>query len=387
MKKPLRVLAAALIVLAGLGLVLTVYIAGTTDKDAAECDFISYWAAGQLLVHGQSPYDFQAVRRLELAAGRDPAVPLLMMRNPPVALLFALPFGFAGPKTALIAWLLVLLGALSLAIFLVRQLYAGSGDRFCLLGYVFAPVLICLMAGQFGIVMLLGVALFLYLHRSRPFLAGIALSLCSLKPHYFLPLALVLLLWTVTTKSYRILAGFCTALAACCVLVYLLDPYAWAQYARMMQTAGVLNEVLPDLSAALRLLVDPRAAWIQFVPEAVACLWAVWYFWSRRSSWNWMDHGLILLLVGALCTPYGWIFDESVLFPAVLVGVYRATESRRSLWPLVLFAGAALVELMMNVKISSQYYLWTTPAWLCWYLYATGRFSRGDRHTQLPEPA
>ena len=378
MKKSARVLGALLIVLAGVCLVLAVYIAVLTDKDAAERDFISYWAAGQLLVHGQNPYDFQAVRKLELAAGRDPTELLLMMRNPPTAFFLALPLGFAGPKTSLIIWLAVLMGILSLAIFLVWRLNGSPDSRFHLLGYAFAPALACLMAGQFGIVMLLGVALFLSLHRTRPFLAGAALSLCSLKPHYFLLFGVALLLWSGTTRSWRILAGFCSAIAAMCALAYVLDPHAWGQYAQMMQAGGALNEVIPELSAELRLFIDPRAVWIQFFPECAACIWAVWYFWSRRSCWNWMEHGMVLLLVGALCTPFGWFFDESVLFPAVMAGIYRAIELRRPIWPLAVIAGAALVELLMNVQVVSRSYLWTTPAWLGWYLYATGKFSTGS---------
>ena len=92
-----------------------------------------------------------------------------------------------------------------------------------------------------------------------------------------------------------------------------------------------------------------------------------------------MDHGLVLMLVGAVCTPYGWFFDEAVLLPAVLAGVYRATESRRPIWPLAVISGAALAELLMNVDVVTRYYLWTTPAWLGWYLYAKGDFQTGSR--------
>lgn len=375
-KKLLRVTAAALIVLATLGFVGIFLSVALSDRDAAERDFISYWSAGQLLAHGQNPYDFQAVRKLELRAGRDPKELMLMMRNPPTAFFLVLPLGFAGPKTSLIAWMGAQLGTLSLAILLIWRTNGSPDSRWHLLGYIFAPALACLMAGQFGIAMMLGVALFLYLHRTRPFLAGMAFSLCALKPHYFLPFGLALVLWSATTKSGRILAGFFTAVAAMCAFAWALDPHAWAQYSQMMQAGGALNEVIPVWSAQLRLVVDPRAAWIQFVPEAGACLWATWYFWTHRCSWDWMEHGLLVLLVGALCTPFGWFFDESVLLPAVLAGIYRAIEGRRPLWPVWVICTAALLELMAGAEVISRFYLWTTPAWLGWYLYATGRLQR-----------
>jgi len=349
------------------------YVAGLTNRNAAERDFISYWAAGQLLVHGENPYDFQAVRKLELAEGRNPNEPLLMMRNPPVAFFAALPLGLASPKTALILWLLVLLGGLSLAILLIWIMHGRPDSRWHLFGYVFAPALACLQAGQFGIFLLLGVVLFLYFHRTRPFLAGAVLLLCSLKPHLFFPFGMALVLWSITGKRYRVLAGFATSLAVACALAFALDENAWAQYSLMMHSGGALDEAVPTLSVYFRMLVARHAVSLQFAPEAAACLWALWYFWTHRSRWNWLDHGLMVLLVGAVCTPYGWFTDESMALPAVLAGLYAATGARRPVWPLAAIAGAALIELLMAVPIITSDYLWTTPAWLGWYLYATGR--------------
>jgi hypothetical protein len=374
-KKPLRVFAAASIVVAGLCFVVSMFVVGLSNKNAARRDFISYWAAGQLLVHGANPYDFQAARNLELDAGRDPAEPLLMMRNPPVAFFIALPLGLFSAKTALILWLLVLIGGLSLAILLIWFLHGRPDNRYHLFGYLFAPALACFEAGQFGIFLLLGVVLFLYFHRTRPFLAGAALLLCSLKPHLFFAFGAALLLWSITNRTYRVLGGLAAALLASCALSYALDKNAWAQYSQMMHAGGALNEAVPTLSVAFRFLVDRHAVWLQFAPTAAACLWALAYFWNRRARWNWMDHGLLLLLVGSVCTPFGWFTDESMLLPAVLAGLYSALDARRSIWPLAVIAGAALLELFAGTQITTPYFLWTPPAWLAWYLYATGRFS------------
>jgi len=379
MTKRVRVALMALMVLAGAAAVLAIYMASLTDSSAAESDFISYWSAGHLMVHGQNPYDLRAVHALEIAAGRNPGEPVLVMRNPPVAFFMALPFAWMGPKAGVIVWMFFLLGALGLASRLIWQINGRPDTLLNFFGFGFAPSLACLMAGQCGILLLLGIALFLFFLRERPFLAGAALLLCALKPHFFAPFGLALLIWCVTTrKGYRILAGACVALMASCVLAYAMDRHAWSQYSEMMRVGGALNEVGPRLSAELRLLIDPRAVWIQFVPEAAACVWTAWYFWTRRESWDWMDHGLVLLLVGAMCTPYGFLYDESMLLPAILAGAYRCMELRRPLWPLAVLAGAELLELGMGATIVSPYYLWTTPAWLCWYLYATGRTPRRE---------
>lgn len=377
LKKPIRVLLAVLIAMAGASVVLAVYIANIDSSNAAERDFISYWAAGQQLVHGQNPYDIEAVRALETGAGRNPSEHVLMMRNPPVAFFMALPFGYMRPKTGLITWLIVLIGVLLLASFLIWRLNQRPDSLFNFFGFGFAPALSCLMAGQCGILLLLGVVLFLFLYRRQPFWAGASLLLCALKPHYFLLFGIALFLWCLMAKSrLRILVGFCVAMAASCAFDYSRDARSWQQYSQMMRTGGALNEVVPVLSAELRLLIDSNAVWIQFVPEVAACVWTVWYFWRKRAEWDWMDHGFVLLLVGAICTPFGFLPDQSLLLPALLAGVFCAVRRQRGVWPLVVIAGAALLEVGLGATIVSPAYLWTPVAWLLWYLYATGRFSR-----------
>lgn len=358
--------------------VLAIFMAvGFTPESTVKCDFISYWAAGHLLRNGQNPYDAKAVLALEAQVGHDPHVALLVMRNPPVAFPMALPFGWIGPKAGLIVWTLVLIGLVVLISRLLWVLFGRPDSLLRYLGFGFPPIVACLMARQTGILLLLGITLFLVLWDDRPFLAGAALWFCALKPHLFVPFGIALFFWCLTNKKGpRILAGFGAALIGSCALAYLMDPHAWAQYAELIRTGGPLNEVVPSLSAQLRLLTNRHAVWIQFLPMATASVWTIWYFWRSRQSWDWMDHGQLLLLVGALTVPYGFVYDESALLPAVLAGAYRCIESRRPTWLLALFAGVGTLELMIPIQIVSRYYLWTAPAWLCWYLYATGRFPR-----------
>ena len=192
-----------------------------------------------------------------------------------------------------------------------------------------------------------------------------------MKPHLFLPLAIVLLLWSFHRRTYRVLAAFLVTLLASCALTLCFDVHVWSQYFRMMAATEVMQDYVPTLSATLRFLVDRNAVWIQLIPEAAACLWAIWCFWTRRDRWDWMDRGLLVLLVSVVCTPHAWFTDESVVLPAVLAGVYRAADSGRSLVPFGIVAGVAMIEVMLAIPITSGYYLWTPLAWLAWYLYAT----------------
>ena len=371
--RALRIFAASCLVVLGIGILFLI----VKTNSAGKRDFIEYWAAGQQLVHGANPYDGAAILPLQHGAGLEGNHPQVSF-SPPVAFFLALPLGFVGANTGLVLWLLVLLACLVASIRILWTMHGRPANRLHLLGYCFAPLMECLMAGQLGIFLLMGIVLFLYFYKTHPFLAGAALLPCALKPHLFLPFAVVLLLWVVSRKAYRILAGFSAILLASCALTLIFDHRVWSQYAQMMRTNGALDAWVPTLSSTFRLLVDSHAVWLQFLPEAAGCGWALWYFWTRRTRWDWMDHGLLVLLVSAACTPYAWFTDESMLLPAVMVGVYRADDSGRSLLPFGLFAGAAMMEVLAEVPITSAYYLWTIPAWIAWYLYATG--SKEQRH-------
>lgn len=381
-RSPWRVFAAACIVAAGFGVVILLYAATLSNKNASERDFISYWAAGRQLADGLNPYAFDAIHKLEVSAGRPENYKTLMMRNLPLAIPYSWPLGFFQPKTALILWLIVLLCCTALSIWLIWILQGRPDNRLHLLGFLFPPAIACLPTGQIGIFLLLGMALFLLFHKRRPTFAGAALLLCALKPHLFVPFGLVLIAWCIGRRSYRIIAGFLCAFVLDCGLIYLLDPHAWSQYSQMMDAGGALEEKIPELSAYFRFSVSERAVWLQFLPQAVAVVWALWYFWKNRERWSWTDHGMMVLLVSAMCTPFGWLTDEAVLLPAVLFGLYRASQAHRSILPIAVFAGAALVEVQAKVQLTSPWYLWTTPAWLVWFLYATGRFSAREARAQ-----
>jgi hypothetical protein len=203
----LRIVAASCIVVAGFCLVVGILFFGLSDKSAANRDFIEYWAAGQQIIHGANPYDGAAILRLERAQEFDGNKAKITF-SPPVAFFLVLPLGFVSAKAGVILWTLALLASLAISIWILWILNGRPSSRLHLLGYLFAPVLACLMAGQLGTFLLLAVVLFLYFHQSQPYLAGAALLPCALKPHLFLPFAIVLLLWAIDRKADRILAGF-----------------------------------------------------------------------------------------------------------------------------------------------------------------------------------
>ncbi len=371
----LRKFAAAGIIAIGACLVVAILVFGVNQKTATGRDFIQYWAAEQQLAHGANPYDTAALFRVERSAGMGFPGALVSL-SPPVASAYALPLGWVSAKTGLILWMLLLLACLSVSVWILWLLHGRPESRWHVIALGFPPSLWCLISGQLGIFFLLSIVLFLYFVRRRPWLAGAALVLCALKPHLFLPLAVVLVLWSVVRREFRVLGGFAFALAVSCGLTLGLDPHVWGEYARMMHTSGAADLFIPTVSMALRFGVDRAARPLGYVPEACACVWAVWYFARRRESWDWNREGLLVLLVSVACTPYSFYSDQAVLFPAVLIGLYttekyKAEKSIVSLALFVAIAAAGMVGFVVQIPMTSAFYVWTAPAWLLWYLYAT----------------
>jgi len=365
-----RKFAAALIIAAGVCLVAGIYAFSIDSKSVTGRDFIQYWAAERQLIQGANPYDVGAIFGLEKALGMEENTPKISM-SPPVAFFFVLPLGYLGAKPALILWLLVMLGATGVSTWLLWMIFGRRDTRLHLLAFAFPPTLSCLMAGQLGIFFLLGVVLFLYLHKTRPWLAGAALLPCALKPHLFLACIVVLLLWSARQRKFQVVGGFLIALAASCALTLSVDRNIWTQYRQLMQSARIMDVFLPTVGVALRFLIDRHDKWIEFLPVAIGCAWSAWFYWTRRDRWAWTDQGMLVLLVSVACSPYSWYSDQALLFPAILAGMFAAGKS---LWDWILLGlvvAAGLPGVIFSIQLPSPFYLWTAPTWLIWYLMAT----------------
>ena len=348
-------------------------------------DFVEYWASGQQLAHHADPYDGSAILPIENAVGLPVGIPPMVMGNAPPALLLVLPLGFVGPRVGEFLWVLLLILCLTASVRMIRALHNTPQNYLHVLGYSFGPALVCLAAGQVSLLVLLGLALFLCFHRSSPFLAGASLWFCALKPQLFLPFGVVLLAWIVIAKSYKILAGAVSALAVSAIVAFILDPRAWAQYHSMMAASRYDKIPIPCLSSLLRRTVSPDSMWLQYLPAAIGCIWAVDYFRRHRDDWDWTTHGSLLILVSLLVAPYTWLVDQAIVIPALLHGVY-VTRSRSMI--AILALATAVIEISPHLGMSlihSNFYIWTVPGWLVWYLLATRSARAEDRPPQFVE--
>jgi hypothetical protein len=247
---------------------------------------------------------------------------------------------------------------------------------FLLAGYLFAPVAACLVAGQMGIVLLLGITLFLFLEEDHPFYAGVMLVIPFVKPHIFSLVWPILAIWVIGRKRWSLLGGFATAFAIASSIALACDPAIFQHYREMLAYEGIQKQFIPALSGMLRLIFLRRFFWAQFVPLGLGLLWSGRYYWKNRQVWNWRRHGPALLVVSVLTTPYCWISDEAVVIPAILQGtvwMYRANLRIRSQLVILSFVVLDVLVLLIiraEVRPATGIYFWTSLVWFSWYWYA-----------------
>lgn len=344
--------------LASMGLLSVVFYGYAKD-----IDFIGYWAAGRLLRAHANPYSHPDLLRVEHAAGGTWSMPIVM-RNPPWSLFLVIPLGYCNVLAAIFVWMSLMLVA---GVVSIRLLSAGSKPPPVVV-YLFAPTLYCAMSGQCPLFFLLGIALYFYFYESRPWIAGLALTLPAIKPHLFLLFWPLLLIECLRRRQYRVLAGAALGLGAAYLIALAYDPRIWADYMATMRTEGIEGTYMPNIPTTLRFLFASRPEWLQIAPAVLGLIWAGWYYWRHRERWNWMQQGPLVLAVSVLVSPYSWPFDQVLFLPAI-VQACSAGVSRKVLAVFVVLSAAAAV-LILKIHLESPAYVWTGPAWLLWYLWA-----------------
>jgi Glycosyltransferase family 87 len=369
---------------AAVTVVVAYVVAIDTDKiraNVSQRDSVQYWYAGEHLIHRVNAYEVQRIR------------------TPPWSLFLFLPLGLA--RDAFWGWLLWIAGSVASMIVSMRLCWKmfGKDDKlrpiFLMVGYLFAPVLACLEAGQIGFVLLIGIILFLFYETERPFVAGAALILPFAKPHLLVFFWVAFLFWVVARKKFAVAGGFISALAAATVVSLICDPSAFQHYRELVSASGVGGEFIPTLSGVLRLMFFRQYFQMQFVPQLLGLLWCVWFCLKNMSQWSWRDHGLTVMVVSILTTPYGWLTDEVVLLPAILFAATCIFGGRRKI-PVttkILLVVFALLNWMMLLLVASQIplqsgiYFWSSLLWCAWYSYGRHRLSANLAAQPIQLPA
>jgi hypothetical protein len=334
-------------------------------------DFVEYWAAGRLNLHGENPYDPAQVQELEHSVGITSEA--ILMWNPPWTLALVMPLGLLDCRDARLLWMCVHLAVLIWCIDSLWRLYGGNAEHrlhALVVAFAFVPTLFCLTAGQIGPFLLLGAVGFLFgVKQRRDGWAGAATVLLAVKPHLAYLFWITLLLWVVRQRRWAILGGgILTGLLAIGVAL-LFNPQVLSQYWYTFTHQPPAQYRSPTLGMALRLVFGEEHFRLQFLAMIPGLVWLALHWRRYRDAWDWSERLPMLLLVSMLTAPYGaWLFDLVILLVPV---IQRAAEVRRLNWqlPLGLFVALnGLAVLQLGCEAEYFHFLWMTPALLLAYL-------------------
>ena len=302
-------------------------------------DFLEFWAAGQLMLSGDNPYDqvrVLAVERELVGDGLDEAI---VFWYPPWTLPLVVPFMLMPAATAVKLLILSQLALVVLAANRAWRAFAGLAadpKTILLITATFAPTLVLLRSGQITGWCLCGLAGHAAALRSgRPILAGVCAALTATKPHLLAVFGLSLLIDAVVSSSGRrvVMAGGALLLTATAI-VELANPGTVGNYITAAgQPASAEVRTLqqwptPTVGYVLRVNVAPDRFAVQFVPLAIAAVGLVALRLRIGANWNPVAAVPWLTLVSLIAAPYGvWSYDLILLLVPIVGTAGRLVRS------------------------------------------------------------
>ncbi len=336
-------------------------------------DLAQYWSAAHLV--GQNPYSSKLVADLEHSSGIFIDTPLVL-KNPPWAIPFILPLGLFSYRVDFALWTVFsVMVVLFCARSIWRELKLPDSLVPVVLPLVFGPTIVQLMLGQWTVLVLPGLTIFLIaVGRRQDWLAGASLLLLLGKPHLTLLFLLAVALWVIREKRWTVfLSGF-LAFVAANLIIGLINPRIFGQF--WERTGQVVQEtyVYPNMGGLLFLISGKHA--LALLPQFAGLIWLAFYWKTHRQNWNWWDHGMFVILCSILFSYYSYPYDEILALPALLIAF--ASGNRRRF--LVAFT---LTNLGYFIYISGlagrlgfdfMFLWWTSLGWLIsvWLAHSQG---------------
>ena len=379
-----RLLLAGLIVVAVVALLLQTMRMWNEMKfgSPGTDDFIEYWSAGQLLLQGKNPYDFAELHQIEVGLGA-PYEFLNIMWNPPWLLVWILPLLLLPFKGAALAWWYLNTALfLSCGIAIWRLLAPGKAwnrvriEVALIATVAFIPGLLTIRMGQMSTLLLVGVVGFLYcVEKDKPFLAGMFLTLTTIKPLLYL-LWIAVAWWVITERQWKVVVGAGATLVVSLSALTAISPAWITGYQRALQSPP-LYWASATLAAVLHLSIFKNWPGAYFLPTAVGSVLLVGYLLTKRPRLNWRTALSPLLLASVATAAHAWTFDQTVLllpFLQIVSGMLSQEPQmrpRRKRWIAgALLAIGAIMLIGNQLKIPNHLFFWTPWAWGIVYAYA-----------------
>lgn len=285
-------------------------------------DFEVFYLPAQTMALGQhlSPYPLEEAKNWLFENGKNTYFHYSLY--PPGSLLLFYPLGFFSSTIALLLWhglQCVALAAACSTAYARRMLFTSDGAGRCDIttaALLLPFAMLCMLAGQVGILCAALFAFVMAWRDTRPVLAALALAILTLKPQLGLMLPVLLL----AERNFRVLllaTGFTLLLQA--ITVCMWGTHIWRDYFEMLALAPQLLEIAPpqlltvSLSPTLALRMLQIPAPVCLIAQFIFSLGVVGLVWRALHK---ADEGRKLWLISTatfLISPYAFQYDAVLL--------------------------------------------------------------------------
>ncbi len=305
-----------------LGIIFALFIQVRTSG-AGSSDFLAYWSASHLVVSGGNPYDHKSLSDLEQSV--DPQLGaqgevFLNTWNPPWLLLLFVPFGLLPYHIAALLWVFCNTLIIGLAIILAWRICTGDNKSRWLLYvflacYIFGVTIAYLVIGQITALVLIGLLSSIFLiDREQDFLAGASLLLITIKPHIVYFFFLILLVWIIQNRRWKIIAGLAVAVAVPLIAYWIIDPGWIADYVSLLRSMPYSLIYTSTLGSFMSALFNIKI----FYFLGILLLLLIRPLLQVLKDEGWLTVLNISLLISLPLSPFGFTFDQIVLLPAII---------------------------------------------------------------------
>lgn len=329
-------------------------------------DFEIYYSAASVFREGKNPYEAEVIRDFRM--NHQLSERNLFFLYPPVVIFPFLPLTFFDFYLSALLWFsLNLIFAFFSGILIWSAQSPGQISRRSLFlisaSLLSAPIVITLQCGQLSLLLTFFLAAALWaLTRKHDLLAGFLFSLLLTKHVLFYPFFLFLVFFVIGNKRYQVFWGGCLSVLSFAVFFFLFYPQLIQGYLSVLPEAADIalrsrNSTLGDfLQEIIFNQSGSVSRWPLGVVFILGLLISAVLSYRGASAKNWRPWIAPLLCLSLVSAPYGWVFDQSVLFIGQVLTFARASainitpRTRQLIY--ALFFGLQLFSFVLGKALS-----------------------------------
>ncbi len=297
------------------------------NTNAVKGDFLAYWSSAHLLVYGGNPFNPEEMRAVESPI--DPtrfsaSTGLISSWNPPWLFILLAPVGLLPYPVASIVWIFLNVMIIGLSLILAFKLCGGNPESRGMLmvflaGFLFAGTAAYLVIGQITSLVLLAIlgAIWGITHK-QDYLAGFCLLVCTIKPHLTYFLILLIFIWMIRNRRWKILIGAIGSALVSMLVFWIVLPGWMSDYITLLHALPFTHLYTSTFGSFMAEVLQLPF----FKYSAIILPFLIPPVYRLIDRFGWMTAANFSLLISIPLSPYGFYFDHILVLPAVVQMIY-----------------------------------------------------------------